>query len=82
MLQTIDKEQEHVLRETFWSPYEQVKMHIGKKFKVLRTLNVDEIGDVDLEGELFEIQLEDGTIINAWYEEIYEKSCYVNNELI
>lgn len=73
-------DQEHKLREVFWTPYDEMKEHIGKTFKILGR----ETGDVDAEvgGELFKIELEDGTIITAWFEEIYEKSCKVNGVLI
>lgn len=29
-------EKTYELRKTFWTPYDQMKEHIGKKFEVLR----------------------------------------------
>ncbi len=62
------------LRETFWSPYEQVKEHIGKKFEVIAVVPAGEL-DVETEGQLFTIKLEDGEVITAWAEEIYTLPC-------
>lgn len=74
--------QTYKLRKTFWSPYDEMKEHIGKKFTLLRSLTKEEIGDPECEGEMFKIRLEDGEEITAWFEEIYDKSCMVNGELI
>lgn len=78
----MDMEQTLELRESFWTPYEQMQEHIGKKFDVVRELTAEEIGDSKCEGELFKIRLEDGTEIDAWFEEIHMNSCRVNGVLI
>ena len=75
-------EKTYELRESFWTPYDQMEEHIGKKFEVLRKLTVEEIGDFECEGELFKIKLEDGIEIDAWFEEIHDKSCEINGKLI
>lgn len=71
-------EKQFALRKEFWTPYDQMEEHAGKKFEVLRPLTMEEIDDPDCEGELFKIRLEDGAEIDAWLEEIYDKSCTVN----
>ena len=68
---------EYKLREVFWTPYDQMKEHIGKGFKVVRELTEKEV-DAEILGELFVIKLEDGEEIEAWFEEIYKDSCIVN----
>lgn len=73
---------QYQLRESFWTPYEQCKEHIGKKFTLIREIPVEETNDPELEGELFDIQFDEGEKFVAWYEEIYDKSCIVNGEVI
>lgn len=55
-------------KEVFDSPYEQYIDKVGQKFKVLRNLT-DEERDPEV-GTMYEIQFEDGTIIEAWPEEV------------
>jgi len=65
------------LRSEFWTPWDQTREHIGKKFKVL---GIKEDVDPEIRGQLFDIELEDGTKIHAWHEEIHAKTCLVNGE--
>ena len=60
----------------FWSPYEEQKEHIGKKFKVLRRLNEEECF-LDAQ-PMWEIELEDGTIFSAFPEEIVPSEMKAN----
>lgn len=62
------------LKEVFTSPYDQMKHHNGKKFTVIRELNDNE-RDPEV-GSMYKIQLEDGEVIDAWPEEIYEPKVY------
>lgn len=57
------------MKEVFWTPYEQYKEHNGKRFEIIG--EVTEGIDEEIKGELFNIRLEDGTEIQAWFEEIY-----------
>ncbi len=62
------------LRSEFWTPWEQARKYIGKKFKVL---GIKEDVDSEILGQLFDVELEDGTRIEAWHEEIHAKTCLV-----
>jgi frataxin-like iron-binding protein CyaY len=71
---------EYELRKSFWTPYEQYKEYIGRKFEVIKEF---EDCDIEIKGELFEINFTDNNeSIQAWFEEIYEHSCEVNGILV
>jgi len=77
---TVEQRVNYKLRESFWTPYEQYEESIGRKFIVL-----NEVTDVDeeIKGELFNIEFTDnGEIIQAWFEEVYQDSCEVNGKRI
>ena len=65
------------LRQSFWTPWEQMREHLAKKFTVIgESKNVDP----EIKRQLFDIKLEDGSQIDAWHEEIYAKTCLVNGQ--
>ena len=66
---TLKQQKDWKLKEVFWTPYEQYKEHNGKRFEIIG--EVTEGIDEEIKGELFNIRLEDGTEIQAWFEEIY-----------
>jgi len=66
---TLEQQKDWKLKEVFWTPYEQHKEHNGKRFEIIG--EVTEGIDEEIKGELFNIRLEDGTEIQAWFEEIY-----------
>jgi hypothetical protein len=75
---TVEQRTSYNLRESFWTPYEQYQECTGRKFEV-----IGEVTDVDeeIKGELFEIRFTDnGEIIQAWFEEIYQDSCEVDGK--
>ena len=63
---------DQIKRETFQSPYDQYKHHVGKKFKIIEVLpHVEDDG-----GNLYYIQFEDShgeneEFIEAWPEEVF-----------
>lgn len=75
-------EKGYQLRKTFWTPYEQMKRYEGRKFQLICKVEEPEEIDEELKGQLFVIEFDDGTQIQAWFEEIYDKSCLVNGVLI
>jgi hypothetical protein len=54
---------------TFTTPYDQYREYGGRKAKVLGEVD-HTLTDPDDVGPLYNIQFEDGTIIEAWPEEI------------
>lgn len=69
--------EEEGFNDFFWTPYEEQKEHIGKKFKVLRRLSEEECF-LDAQ-PMWKIKLEDGTIFSAYPEEIVSSEMKANS---
>ena len=57
-------------RTTFWSPYEQHRDRVGQPFTVLGLKQPGADFDPQEVGEMYQIRFRDGTVIDAWPEEV------------
>lgn len=63
--------------KVFWTPFEENKEHIGKKFRILRRVAEEECYLDTM--PMWEIELEDGTVFCAFPEEIVPSEMKLNN---